>query len=177
MHFGQDLVPPESTCSRLARRKLPFRRGRGLPGRPFQTAQDRQVAATQCRPIPPAVRLSPGCAVAGHSAATGSVESPQKLSGFEVDQGSSRPWDSRRLSSVRISCVGASETIDDSPVHDDGPEEDLLDHVHVVGGDEDRLIEQKTLERHDLNVPQDFGHHDSAEGDAHGACADGNRAV
>ena len=57
------------------------------------------------------VRLSPSCAVAGHSAATGSVESPQKLSGFEVEQGSSRPWDSRRLSSVRISCVGASETM------------------------------------------------------------------
>ena len=80
------------------------------------------------------VRLSPSCAVAGHSAATGSVESPQKLSGFEVDHGSSRAVGLKEaLIGEDLMRRGVRD--DDSPVHDDGPEEYLLDHVHVVGGD------------------------------------------
>ena len=66
---------------------------------------------------------------------------------------------------------------DDASVHDDGPGEYLLDHVHVVGVGQNCPVERKTLERHDLNVPHDFRHHDCAEDDAHGACAEGNRAI
>ena len=56
--LGSGFLPPESTYSRFARRKLSFRRGRGLPGRPFRTAQP-----ASCRNQ---VRLSPCCAVAVH---------------------------------------------------------------------------------------------------------------
>ena len=56
--LGSGFLPPESTYSRFARRKLSFRRGRGLPGRPFRTAQP-----ASCRSY---LGLSPCCAVAVH---------------------------------------------------------------------------------------------------------------
>ena len=55
MHFGQDLSRLSPHTARFARRKLPFRRGRGLPGRPFRTVQPASCYNQ--------VRLSPCCAV------------------------------------------------------------------------------------------------------------------